>query len=287
MASFRNSLTELVEQVGHVTTMELHLGHENPSSPRFVCYAMDLRGLLRMFRCQSLVLLCTLTQLTSSFKVLDVGAPRTGTQSMYDAMKLLGLNPLHTGYVLRARPVLCEYLFRNGSLDEALGLFQGFDAAMDEPVMLMYEEIMAAFPEAKFLLTISDAESWFDNYLELIHSMMKVQDLKVMMTNSSQQHHYVPSECTAMTSWGCNFNGSPTAEQKAQCLQNYDRHIQRVQQTIPPHRLLVYNWSDGWAPLAHFLETAIPEEDFPNSDAVKSHLDAALEGLEGLEKILS
>ena len=60
-----------------------------------------------------------------------------------------------------------RYLFGNGSLDDALAVFDGYDAAMDEPVMLMYEEIMAAFPEAKFLLTISDAERWFENYVEL------------------------------------------------------------------------------------------------------------------------
>ena len=53
------------------------------------------------------------------------------------------------------------------SLDDALAVFDGYDAAMDEPVMLLYEEIMAACPEAKFLLTIFDAESWFENFFEI------------------------------------------------------------------------------------------------------------------------
>ena len=34
----------------------------------------------------------------SAFKLLDVGAPRTGTQSMFDAMRILGLHPMHSGY---------------------------------------------------------------------------------------------------------------------------------------------------------------------------------------------
>ena len=46
-----------------------------------------------------------------------------------------------------------------------------------------------------------------------------------------------------------------------------------VQEVIPPERLLVYNWSDGWAPLAHFLGTAIPEEEFPHEDPVRSHFE--------------
>jgi hypothetical protein len=153
---------------------------------------------------------------------------------------------------MEIRPALCKYLFRNGSLDDALGVLDGFDAAMDEPFMLMYEEIMAAFPEAKFVLTISDAESWFDNFVELMRPYQNVTD-----------------ECTAMRSWGCIF-ASPTQEDRDICLQNYHRHNQRVQEIIPPERLLVYNWSDGWAPLAHFLDVAIPAETFPHEDFWRS-----------------
>lgn len=51
-------------------------------------------------------------------------------------------------------------------------------------------------------------------------------------------------------------------------MDNYERHIERVQQIIPPEQLLVYNWSDGWAPLAHFLGVPIPEAEFPHTDEV-------------------
>ena len=157
-----------------------------------------------------------------------------------------------------------RYLFGNGSLDDALAVFDGYDAAMDEPVMLMYEEIMAAFPEAKFLLTISDAESWFTNYVELAH-------LNDASWNSSEHKFWesLPANCTAMQSWGCKFLHPRSAEDKDTCLKNYDRHIKRVQDVIPPERLLVYNWSDGWSPLSHFLGSRIPEDQFPHEDIAK------------------
>eukprot|EP00435_Cladocopium_sp_Y103_P008639 s2344_g2.t1 len=206
--------------------------------------------------------------LVDAFKLLDVGPPRTGTQSMYEVMKILGLNPLHTGYTLSVRPALCGYLFADGSLDDALAVFDGYDAAMDEPVMLLYEEIMAAFPGAKFLLTISDPESWFTNYIELanlLHDSWNSTERKVWDS--------FPENCSAMQSWGCHFlrKPSPTPEEKDLCLQNYARHIQRVQDIIPPERLLVYNWSDGWSPLSHFLGTGIPEEEFPHRDTAKTN----------------
>ena len=43
------------------------------------------------------------------------------------------------------------------------------------PPWIMYEEIRAAFPEAKFLLTISDAESWFENFSKLQCSELVIE----------------------------------------------------------------------------------------------------------------
>lgn len=59
---------------------------------------------------------------------------------MYDALKLLGFNPLHSGYKLKSRDAVCGYLFGGEPLDDALAVLDGYDAAMDEPFMLIYEE---------------------------------------------------------------------------------------------------------------------------------------------------
>ena len=82
-----------------------------------------------------------------------------------------------------------------------------------------------------------------------------------------------------MASWGCDFRSKDESD-KTICLQNYQRHNERVQELIPPERLLVYNWEDGWAPLAHFLGLPIPEADFPHTDTVMENLEykAALQG---------
>ena len=130
---------------------------------------------------------------------------------------------------------------------------------------------MAAFPEAKFLLTISDAERWFENYVELS------RELRATGTISSKAFfHSLPRNCSQMQSWGCNF-ANPSPEDKDTCLKSYHRHIQRVQDVIPPERLLVYNWSDGWSALSHFLGTRIPEEQFPHEDLVKRNAESHIE----------
>eukprot|EP00438_Fugacium_kawagutii_P029626 Skav202669 [mRNA] locus=scaffold1791:449147:449737:+ [translate_table: standard] len=152
------------------------------------------------------IFLLKLMETSKAFTLLDVGAPRTGTQSMYDAMKILGLNPLHSGYFHEVRDPLCYYLFGNSSLDGALGVLEGFDAAMDEPFMLMYEEIMSAFPESKFLLTISDGESWFNNYAELRRGQHTPLNESIWKD--------LPYLCTAMKSWGCDFLNAESKDRR-------------------------------------------------------------------------
>ena len=218
---------------------------------------------------------------TAAAFLLDVGAPRTGTQSMFTALKLLGLNPLHTGYERESRIPLCGYLFGNHSLDGALATLKNFDGGMDEPTMLLYEEIMAAIPEAKFLLTISDPESWYDSYVRLISSMRAVHaPLLELLAEDSFLY-----KCSAMRSWGCNF--SFPSEGKEECLENYDKHNQRVQEVIPPERLLVYNWSDGWAPLSHFLGVPVPDKEFPHVDDILEHFEDLEMEMEEAESVQS
>eukprot|EP00913_Durusdinium_trenchii_P028128 g26372.t1 len=118
--------------------------------------------------------------------LLDVGAPRTGTQSMYTAFRILGLNPLHSGYHPHtSRPPVCKYVLGDGGLENVLALLNGFDVAMDEPFMLIYEEVLAAFPDAKFILTIKEKESWYQNYWELLQEMQA--DAAIVVKNDSSK----------------------------------------------------------------------------------------------------
>ena len=222
-------------------------------------------------------LLFHLVSLPAASFLLDVGAPRTGTQSMYTALTILGLKPLHSGYTLSARDAACGYIFGNSSanrsLDNLLANLDGYDGAMDEPFMLIYEEIMAALPDAKFLLTISDPESWYQSYVKLATDFVAA-NIDISGTGAPFM-----KMCTAMKSWGCDFAfHSDDVKVKQECLQNYQRHNERVQEVIPPERLLVYNFSDGWAPLAHFLGLPVPDQEFP-------HVDSVLQGVEWLARL--
>ena len=128
--------------------------------------------------------------------VLDVGAPRSGTQSMFEALKQLGLNALWSGYYTQLRWPWCDYLFANGTRPPFDNL-TGFEAAMDEPFHLLYDEVLQAIPDAKFVYTVADPDSWYDQYLEFYAYQERDRDSENRQVY--QRHKYYPGHETDVT----------------------------------------------------------------------------------------
>ncbi|CAK9026558.1 unnamed protein product [Durusdinium trenchii] len=226
--------------------------------------------------------------LVDGFEVLDVGAPRSGTQTLANALKLLGYKALHSGMMREKRQPWCDYIYHKGNLEPALASLEGYDAAMDEPFHLVYREIMAAFPEAKFIYTIRDPESWFASYDKLMAEMIAADQTgkRTLLRGFRKMHLHVPDElrwamnldiwsspCTSCNNWGCRFGQADSHDAKAECLANYEKHFQTLKQVIPKDRLLVFNMTDGWAPLCKFLQKPIPPLPFPHDDGVGEWYD--------------
>lgn len=187
------------------------------------------------------------------FKVLYVGAPRTGTQSMARALERLGYSPCHSGEHFGVRPTLCNYVFHNGTMDEVTEMMAegGWDSGMDETFHLIYQGVRDRWPNSKFVLPLKEGEDWYQSCLHRLHEGNTLN----------------PDECTAANYWGCDFftTKAPLKDTKETCIANYNAHVERVKQVIPPDRLLLFNMSDGYAPLCDFLGKKVPT--FPNGTA--------------------
>ncbi|CAE6952693.1 unnamed protein product [Symbiodinium sp. CCMP2592] len=235
-----------------------------------------------------ILLLAAFARCAGGFEVLYAGAPRSGTQTMYTALKILGLNPLHSGYKYQLRPPMCEYLYGNGTREKAMSVFHEYDAAMDEPVQLMFEEILEEFPKSKVVLPVMNVEDWYvseRNYfkdwayptehkeVEMAEALFKIpQNMSYDYWDAGWEAMYKSDwtldHCWACRYWDCAFykeQGMP-AEQNKTCKDGYQAHMDRVKTLVPPEKLLIFNFSDGWAPLCHFLGRPIPEEPFPYTD---------------------
>jgi len=201
----------------------------------------------------------------ADFKVLVVGAPRTGTQSMSRALPRLGFHPLHSGQQSFARVPWCNHIFGNGSFEEAMLTMRGFDSAMDEPFHLIYEEVMHRFPDCKFVLTVSDPEKWYNSCRHFMSNHVEAPRVLEGLTED------VSSACQNLHYFACDFTAPQTPEVKDRCLRGYRNHYMRVKRIVPSERLLIFNLSDGYRPLAEFLGKEVPREPFPYEDHFITH----------------
>ncbi len=106
-------------------------------------------------------------------QVIGAGMSRTGTMSTHAALERLGFRCYHMTEVARAGGHLeawHRYLSGAGPMDWPI-LFQNYEATVDTPSCLFYREIMAAFPDARVVLTLRDPDKWYDSLVTLASAL--------------------------------------------------------------------------------------------------------------------
>jgi len=148
-------------------------------------------------------------------------------------------------------------------------LLDGYVASVDWPLCNYYDELLAAFPDAKVILSVREADPWFDSFPLLV----RVNDL------FNRFAFLVPTfrRFRALTD-GAVWHIFRDRRDRAACIAVFDRHIEEVKARVPPERLLVYRVQEGWAPLCAFLDRPVPDAPFPhvNSGAALKRSSRAL-----------
>ncbi len=201
-------------------------------------------------------------------KLINAGLGRTGTTSLQVALERLGFGP---GY----------HMFDIVSSDERLGqwerivcdkqpadweaIFDGYTSAVDGPCAIYYRQIMQAFPEAKIMLTVRDAEGWYRSTYDTLYQFALANRDNPADIHSRQSRLY---RFTSSMIWNGLFGGR--FEDKDHAIDVFHRHNQGVVATIDPANLLVYDVRQGWDPLCAFLGVEVPAEDFPHLNDTQS-----------------
>ena len=89
-------------------------------------------------------------------KIFGIGFHKTGTTSLGEALKVLGYNVtgpnwINQGNIGRTHLARCRALSHD------------FDAFQDNPWPLVYREMDAMWPDAKFILTMRDSQKWIES----------------------------------------------------------------------------------------------------------------------------
>ncbi|MFI0450328.1 sulfotransferase family protein [Actinomadura sp. 6N118] len=201
-------------------------------------------------------------------KLINTGLGRTGTTSLKGALDRLGYGPcFHMFDIIgdEARIAEWEKVVCDGQDPDWEALFAGYTSAVDGPPAVYYREMMNAFPEAKMILTVRDAERWYQSTYDTLYQFVLMNEKNAPPPNSLPARIY---RVTSTMVWNGLFDGRFSDKEHA--IKVYDQHNQEIAQNIGPDRLLVYDVKQGWKPLCAFLGVDVPSEDFPHLNDTES-----------------
>ncbi|KEY69587.1 hypothetical protein S7711_06216 [Stachybotrys chartarum IBT 7711] len=217
--------------------------------------------------------------------VINAGLFKTGTASMAEAYRILGLRP-HHGLDLMNLPEHWAQLERaaetkwpsvpgarqpRAAFTQADWdvIFGEYDAITDVGAVFA-EDLAGAYPEAKVVVVQRDADKWLESFERQI--IVPVWGplsyfLLIFVLPLIGNRGLSAMRKILYGQW----NARTVAEVRANAKQGYATYYARIREVVPPERRLEYRLGDGWGPLCEFLGKPVPEVDFPRVNEANAH----------------
>ena len=188
-----------------------------------------------------------------ALKVVGSGLGRTGTKSLHTALNMLGLGPCHHMVEVFAHPE-SRFLWIEAykGRPDWDAIFADYQSMVDYPGARYWREIAAHYPHAKVLHTVRDPDQWFESTQATIFAA------EGPTTSPGPFSEFF---ATIVKEFGDRLHD------RAFMTDYFRRHTENVIRTIPADRLLVYQVTEGWAPLCKFLGVPVPVEPFPSENS--------------------
>lgn len=198
-------------------------------------------------------------------KVFGAGLSKTGTTSLQEAFTLLGYKTLGF-HADRLHDAVVH-----GRDDANFRVYDDKDAVFDLPVAHYYEQLAAAYPEAKFILTLRDEDEWWPSIEN--HFFLRPVKYPRLFDLPRRRAYKVFRRALRERVYG---SASPVEDLYRQ---HYREHNARVQSVIPADRLLVMNImaGDGWDKVCEFIGVDKPNTPFPYKNRARNAVDQTQE----------
>lgn len=192
-----------------------------------------------------------------SLEIIGAGFGRTGTDSLREAITVLGFGPCHHMHEIRDNPEKAgpwhDYFVGGEELDLD-ALFDGYRSQVDWPGAHLWRQSAERYPDAKVILSVRDPDAWYDSYSKTI-KVFRATEMPPEAPHMRQIQEFVE----------VFLNDRMATRESA--IADFTAHIAEVKATIPPERLLVYELGSGWEPLCAFLEVPVPDRPYPHTNA--------------------
>lgn len=201
-----------------------------------------------------------------TLQVIGFGVGRTGTYSMKFALETLGFSPCHHMEEVdetSARDVGLWMDAARGTVDWSIN-YAGYVAAVDWPTAAFSRELIEAYPDAKFLLTVRPPDAWYASFSRTIYKLLEEADQA-----QPEQRPFLDMVAAVVRKTG--FDVPATREKTVGA---FGRHVEAVKAALPEGRLLVFDVREGWGPLCRYLGVPVPDTEFPRTNNTQDFWDS-------------
>tara|TARA_R110002096_G_scaffold74746_3_gene176932 strand:- start:8588 stop:9208 length:621 start_codon:yes stop_codon:yes gene_type:complete len=181
--------------------------------------------------------------------VIGAGFGRTGTESLKNALEILGYGPCYHMFEVLPYPerVATWRAIASGEKPDWDHVFSGFGATVDWPGASYWRELSRHFPKAKIVLSIRDADSWYDSMDNTILPILR----------NSDDMESIGIKVISERVFAGKIND------REHMIDVFNKNIAEIQAAFGTDRLLTYQLGSGWEPLCQFLGCEIPDEPYP------------------------
>lgn len=186
-----------------------------------------------------------------TLKVIGTGFGRTGTDSMREALEILGFGACHHMRELLQDPEhgrLWKAVTAGAPPDWDL-LLGNYKSCVDWPSAYYWPQLIKAFPEARVVLTWRTADSWWTSFEQ---TLLPIIQSHVESEESPKNEQLLATRV---------FQDKPL--NRAHCVAVYEANVAAVKEQVPADRLLVHAPGDGWEPLCEHLGVLVPDISYP------------------------
>ena len=202
-------------------------------------------------------------------QALVLGMSRTGTMSMKTALDQLGYKTLHASNVHETPG---GWMYWNEAIDakfygkgkpyakpEFDKLLKNYTAISDMPAILFVDELLAAYPDAKVVLTNRNADDWIVSMNKSVYVVLKERLNRFHETFDPRGF----GACFVCIRRVVTIWAGGNMDDRAKLRQGYLDHYEHVRSAVPKRRLLEFESKDGWEPLCKFLGKDVPAGPYP------------------------
>jgi hypothetical protein len=209
---------------------------------------------------------CSLAQL----QVIGAGFGRTGTDSLREALDILGYHSYHMTEIINKNlgdhVMMWRDHFRDGrpmsEIVDDLYVKPGYSAAVDFPTSAVWKELASIYPNAKIILTERESpQVWWESASKTIlvpgNIFQFLNKVSPFFRNLNDMVQYM-----FMGTFRLEEPRGVTLDDQDAAIESYMRNSQEAR-TFDLERTLIFDVRQGWEPLCNFLEMDIPPSTIP------------------------